>query len=95
MSERSQAVERFRDRFTFADREERLARASSLAASDEARLRECLDLHALNLLIDLERAKEHAGTLPEAIARTNADRLASAPMPPSLLSRWRRRGDAI
>jgi hypothetical protein len=96
MAEVSKAVASFRARFHAAEEDERLARSAALALSDDARLRECLDLHALNLLIDLERAKERAGvSTPRAvIAQANRERLASAPMPPSLLSRWNRRVDA-
>ena len=87
------AVKLFRARFAAAEQEER----SRQAPSDDARLRECLDLHALNLLIDIERAKARpdVSILHEAIARANRERLATAPIPPSLLSRWRQRDDAV
>jgi hypothetical protein len=82
------AVAAFRARFAEVAEAERAERA---AASPQERLREALELHALALQMDLDRAIEDLGAdrLAEAIAETNRRRLAASPMPEPLAVRWR------
>ncbi|MCA9671055.1 MAG: hypothetical protein KC503_35905 [Myxococcales bacterium] len=76
------ALERFRARFAG------VADHTDAPESIEARWRACLELHALNLLLDIERAKRSSTTLEDAVAQANRDRVAAAPMPSSLAARW-------
>ena len=72
------AVERFRARFRFEDR----PRAGQPSTAD-ARIHAALELHAFNLLLTIDKVRDHIEAAGEAamMKEVNRRRLASSPMP--------------